>query len=325
MESGENDRLIDFSIVIPVYYNEVVLTITANALYDSVINRHPDLKAEIIFVDDGSGDGSLKELLTLQEKWPHLIRVIELTRNFGQVNAIYAGLNHVRGRVAIIMSADSQDPAELINQMLSAHLEEEYDIVIATRAGRDESLFRVWTSRIFYRLMRYLSFPEMPEGGFDYMLLSRRVIDTLLRNQEATPFLQGQILWTGYSTKFIDYHRRSRKYGTSRWTFGKKFTYLLDGVLGYSFLPIRLMSLIGGIIAIIGFMYAMVILLIRIFWGLPIEGWAPLMIVILIMGGLQMLMLGMIGEYLWRVLAEVRHREPFVIKTIHENIETDHT
>jgi dolichol-phosphate mannosyltransferase len=141
----------------------------------------------------------------------------------------------------------------------------------------------------------------------------------VLRNREATTFFQGLVLWTGYSIKFIGYRRKEREFGRSRWTFGKKITYLLDGLLGYSFLPIRLMSLIGGIVAMLGFLYALVIIVTKLFWGLPIEGWAPIMVTILAIGGLQMLMLGVIGEYLWRVLAQTRDREPYIIDRIYDD------
>ncbi|MGH7702316.1 MAG: glycosyltransferase family 2 protein, partial [Gemmatimonadales bacterium] len=141
----------------------------------------------------------------------------------------------------------------------------------------------------------------------------------LLANQEAHPFLQGQILWPGFRTKFLTYRRLERKVGISRWTFGRKLTYLIDGVLSYSFLPIRLISSIGIVVAFLGFLYAVSIFVIRLVWGLPVQGWAPIMIVILVMGGLQMLMLGVIGEYIWRTLAQARQRPLYVIDQIHES------
>jgi glycosyltransferase involved in cell wall biosynthesis len=308
----------DYSIVIPVYFNEGALTITLSELLDKVIRRNDELSCEIIFVDDGSEDGSLNELLQLQSQYPAIIKVIKLTRNFGQLSAILAGLSHARGQCTVIMSADNQDPAELVNDMLHVHIEESYDIVICTREEREEPLFRVWTSRLFYGVIQKLSFPNMPAGGFDYVLLSRRVVKTILNNQEAAAFFQGQILWTGYRTKFIRYQRKKREIGRSRWTFGKKLTYLIDGVMAYSFFPIRIMSTIGIVVALTGLLYAAVIFVTKLIWGLSIQGWAPLMIVILVLGGLQMLMLGVSGEYIWRILAQVRNREPFIIETIYD-------
>ncbi len=306
----------DYTIVIPVYYNEGSLRETMASIKGEVIEKNPTLHCEIIFVDDGSGDGSLNELLEIRERNQEIVTVLKLTRNFGQVSALLAGLSYAKGRCAIAMSADNQDPAILINEMLKAHFEEKYEIVAGAREGRDESYYRILTSRFFYRLMKKLSFPSMPDGGFDFVLLGRKVIDLLLRNKEAHGFFQGQILWTGFKTKFIPYQRRQREAGKSRWTFGKKLTYLIDGVMSYSFFPIRLISLLGILFSIVGFLYALLIFVTKLFWGLPIKGWAPLMIVVLVMGGIQMLMLGIIGEYLWRSLAQARNRDPYIIECV---------
>ncbi|MDA9981281.1 glycosyltransferase family 2 protein [Gammaproteobacteria bacterium] len=315
---SQNRERIDYSIVIPVYYNEGCLTKTFNCIHEEVILANPDLACEIIFVDDGSGDGSLEELLLLRGKHPRLIKVIKLTRNFGQQNAIIAGHKMSVGRCVITMSADGQDPANLINEMLKAHFEDCYEVVICEREAREESVYRQFTSKVFYKLMQKLSFPNMPEGGFDYTLVGRKAMNVLLSNLETHPFYQGQILWTGFTPKFLKYRRRERVVGKSRWTFGKKITYLIDGVMGYSFLPIRLMSVGGLITALLGFVYAVVIFVSRLVWGNPMIGWAPLMIVVLVLGGIQMLMLGMMGEYLWRTLAQSRNRDHYVIDRIYQ-------
>ncbi|RPI56910.1 MAG: glycosyltransferase [Chloroflexi bacterium] len=307
---------VDYSIVIPVYYNEGLLTDTMASLQRDVIDCNPGLSCEVIFVDDGSGDGSLAELIQIYEHNPDLVRILQLSRNFGQVSALLAGFARARGRCVVAMSADGQDPAALVNDMLHAHRQEGYEVVICTREGRDESLYRVLTSKLFYSLIRRLSFPQMPAEGFDFVLLGRRALTVLLRNQEVHPFFQGQILWLGFKARFIQYRRQARKIGTSRWTFGKKFTYLIDGVMSYSYFPLRLMSGTGIAVALLGFVYALVVLLFKIIWGNPVQGWTPLMIVVLIMGGVQMLMLGVIGEYLWRTLDQVRNRDPYIVDKV---------
>jgi glycosyltransferase involved in cell wall biosynthesis len=308
---------IDFSIIIPVYFNEVVVSVTMESLHREVIEKNQKLTCEVIFVDDGSEDSSFDELIKLQEQYSAIVKVVKLTRNFGQVNAIMAGLSLASGKCVVIMSADNQDPAELVDTMLDSFFNDHIDIVICSRKGRDESPARKWTSSIFYSAIQKISFSNMPAGGFDYVLLSRRAFKVILRNQEANPFFQGQILWTGFKTRFIEYHRRKREIGTSKWTFGKKLTYLIDGIMGYSFIPIRLMSAVGMLVAIIGFVYAVAVFFIKLVWGLPVEGFAPLMIVILVIGGLQMIMLGVIGEYLWRVLAQSRNRDPYIIESVY--------
>lgn len=310
---------VDCSIVVAVYFNEGSLRATLQALQSEVIARNPGLRFEVVFVDDGSGDGSLAELLRLRAENPALVRVIRFTRNFGQASAVMAGLAHARGRSAAVMSADGQDPAALVHDMLREHFQNGHEIVVCTREDRDESAWRIWTSRLFYRLMRRLSFPNMPEGGFDFVLLGRRALDVLLRHNEVHLFFQGQVLWTGYAVKFIPYTRRRRLVGESRWTFGKKLTYLIDGVLSYSFLPIRLVSVLGIALALLGFLYAVLVFVARLTWGHPVEGWTPLMIVVLVLGGVQLLMLGMIGEYVWRTLAQVRNRDRYIIEAIYED------
>jgi polyisoprenyl-phosphate glycosyltransferase len=310
--------MVDYSIIIPVFYNEGSLAQTMDSIYNEVIQKNKTYTCEIIFIDDGSGDGSLQELLKIRNQYPEIVKVIKLTRNFGQGNAILAGFYQANGKCVINISADGQDPPHLINDMLRAYFEENYEIAICAREGRDESFYRVITSRITYFLIKKLAFPNMPRGGFDYFLLGQRSLSVFLRNVDKHPFFQGEILWMGFKTKVINYVRQKRAIGKSRWTFGKKFTYLLDSLMSYSFAPIRLLSLFGAIVAIGGFIYAFVIFLSKLIWDIPITGWAPLMIVILVLGGLQLLMLGMIGEYLWRTLSQVRNRDFYVIDEIYD-------
>jgi len=308
---------VDCSIVIPVYYNEGSLTKTFHALREKVFLAHPQLTFETIFVDDGSGDDSYAELVKLREAHRGLVRIIKLTRNFGQPAARLAGLRASRGRAVVHLTSDGQDPPELIGDMLREY-QKGSEIVIGNRIGRDEGFWRVMTSRLFYGLMRRLSFPNMPAGGFDYVLVGRRALDVILANQDASPFFQGQVLWSGFRPAFVPYRRNRREIGRSRWTLGKKIKLLIDGVFGYSFLPIRAISLIGLLSALGGFALAAAIVLRKLLHGTTVPGWAGIVIVMLVLGGVQMLMLGVIGEYLWRGLAESRRRDLYVIETIDE-------
>ncbi|MEI7899371.1 MAG: glycosyltransferase family 2 protein [bacterium] len=306
--------MVDYSIVVPVYYNEGSLKALMDSIQKDVVLRHADLTWEAIFVDDGSGDRSFEELLRIRDEFSPHVRLVKFTRNFGQMSALLAGLARCQSRCVIMMSADGQDPPSLINDMLKAHYEEGYEVVAGTREGRDESLYRIVTSRIFYYLMRKLAFPNMPLGGFDFMLLGERALKTCLANMDANVSLQGAVLWMGHRTKFIPYFRQKRTAGRSRWTFGKKLTTLLDGVMGFSFFPIRLASFLGMLLALLGFLYALDIFIAKLMRGNPVQGWAPIMIAVLIVGGLQLVMLGVMGEYIWRVLAQVRNRQPYVIE-----------
>ncbi|HWA05429.1 MAG TPA: glycosyltransferase family 2 protein [Ignavibacteria bacterium] len=318
MNHPESNGDISCSIVIPVFCNELNIEPTFNKINDVVIKKNPHLKFEIIFVDDGSYDNSLEKLIELKKSNEGLVKIIKFTRNFGQVNAIYAGYSRAKGRCIVNISADLQDSPELINEMFRYHFEEKYPIVICTRSDRDESFARRTTSKIFYAAMRKLSFSNMPAGGFDFLLIDQKVKSLLLSNMEANAFWQGQILWTGYKVKFIPYTRQKREIGESKWTFSKKLKYLIDGVLGYSFLPIRLMSILGLLISLSGFVYSIFIVIAKFTGNVPFQGWAPLMILVLLLSGFQMLMLGIIGEYLWRTLDEVRRRQAYVIESFYD-------
>ncbi|MBN1464513.1 glycosyltransferase [candidate division KSB1 bacterium] len=307
-----------YSIIVPVYFNEGELDKTFSELKEKVIDKNPELEGEIIFIDDGSKDKSFHELLEIFKLHPGLVKVIKLTRNFGQASATLAGYNHSKSQCVINISADLQDPPELINEMLKFHFNENYQIVICTREGRDESFIRIFTSKIFYWLMKVLCFANMPIGGFDYALLGKIVKDTIFAKAEANFSWQGSILWSGFSIKFIPYKRRERLVGKSRWTLAKKIKTLIDGVLNYSFFPIRLMSITGIIVATLGFIYAIWIVVAWFYGDVPFTGWAPIMILLLVLSGFQMLMLGIIGEYLWRALDQVRNRPQYIIEKIYE-------
>jgi dolichol-phosphate mannosyltransferase len=314
----------DVSIVLPVYFNQENLETTLGSLKADVVDRHPGLRFEVIFVDDGSGDSSLDVLLGLQRKHPALVRVIKLTRNFGQVSAIWCGYSHARGKHVAAMSADGQDPASLINEMMAAHLNENRDVVICTREEREESAYRMATSRVFYWLMQKLSFPEMPLGGFDVVSMSRRALDIFLLNRESHPFFQGQVLWMGFPPKIIRYRRVARKGGKSRWTFARKLTYVIDGVLSYSYAPLRIMSLFGLCLATAGFLYALLIAILRLTGGLGQVGLlTPILVAILVIGGTQILMFGFMGEYLWRTLAQARARPLYIVDRVFESTDRE--
>ena len=308
----------DYSIVIPVYYNEGCLIPLMQALKTAVFDANTNYRGEIIFVDDGSGDGSFGELQQIQRESPAIVTIIKLTRNFGQAGAVLAGYAHARGKCVITMAADGQEPPEMINDMLTAFFEENYEVVICARAGRDESRYRIITSHLFYYLMRKLAFGNMPKGGFDFWLLGRRALEALMRNADVQPFFQGHVLWMGFRTKILSYRRRERLAGVSRLTFGKKYAALLAGILSYSFAPIRFMSLAGCIFALLGFIWAACIVIDHLLGGNAVKGWPPLMIMILVIGGFQMVMLGIIGEYLWRTLEQVRGRDMYLIDAVYE-------
>lgn len=299
------------SIVVAVYHNEGAISKTherIQAVFSNELARH---EYELIFVDDGSKDGSLREILDLRQKDPR-IKAITFTRNFGQVAAMLAGFKEATGDAVINISADLQDPVELIPQMVEKW-EGGSEIVVCYRTDRSDSLFARLSSRMAYGVLR-LSLPQIPPGGFDVVLMDRTVLDAFNAIDVRHRFFQGDVLWAGYRTSFIPYARQKRTIGRSQYSFGKKLKIFLDAVLDASYLPIRFISLVGLITAGLGLLYSASIVYSWLRGETPFVGWAPIMIAILLVGGLIMVMLGVIGEYVWRINEEVRKRPNYVVR-----------
>lgn len=300
------------SVVIPVYQNRESLSELLRQLFLVHAEHASNVELFVIFVDDGSTDGSWDVLTRLQKDNPSRVSLIKLSRNFGQVNAILAGYAHASSDAVITMSADLQDPPELLAEMIDKWRSGS-DVVIAHRIQRDDDLSSRIFSRAAYAVARR-AHPDMPSGGFDCMLMSRRALDILLSFPSRHRFLQGDILWLGLPTSFIPYARRARPHGRSTWSFSRKFKYFTDLLLDSSFVPIQLMSRLGFLIAFLGILYAVVIVFARLANETPWPGWAPIMITLLIVGGLIMVMLGVIGEYLWRIYDDIKGRPRYVVK-----------
>lgn len=299
------------SIVVAVYHNEGAISKTHERIQAVFSNELAHHDYELIFIDDGSEDGSLREILDLRQKDPR-IKAITFTRNFGQMAAMLAGFKEAAGDAVINISADLQDPVELIPQMVEKW-EGGSEIVVCHRTDRSDSLFARLFSRMAYGVLR-LSLPQIPPGGFDVVLMDRTVMDVFNAIDVRHRFFQGDLLWTGYRTSFIPYVRQKRTMGRSQYSFGKKLKNFLDAVLDASYLPIRFISLVGLITAGLGLLYSASIVYSWLRGETPFSGWAPIMIAILLVGGLIMVMLGVIGEYVWRINEEVRKRPNYVVR-----------
>jgi dolichol-phosphate mannosyltransferase len=265
------------SFVIPVYRNEGSLFPTYDKLIELVIQLQ--FQYEIIFVNDGSDDLSINELISLHKK-DNNVKVISFSRNFGQVAAVIAGLREVTGDAVVNLSADLQEPIALIHEMI-AKWKEGNEIVIGHRIDREDGFIANKASNIFYKLMQYVN-PKMPKGGFDFMLIDKKALEVLNQIDERNRFFQGDVLWLGFNTAFIPYTRLKRTIGKSQWSLSKKLKYFIDGLLNTSYVPIRLMSFLGICFSFFGFLYALVIVYNRFIHNTPFTGWAPLMIIILI-------------------------------------------
>jgi dolichol-phosphate mannosyltransferase len=299
------------SFVVAVYHNEGALSKTHEKIQSVFANDLAHHEYEIVFVDDGSRDGSLQEVLSLREQDPQ-VKVITFTRNFGQMAAMLAGFKEATGDAVINISADLQDPVELIPQMVEKW-QGGSEIVICYRTDRSDTLFSKLFSRLAYGVLR-ISLPQIPPGGFDFVLMDRKVMDAFNEIDVRHRFFQGDLLWTGYRTSFIPYVRLKRTIGKSQYNFGKKLKNFLDAVLDASYLPIRLISLLGVITSALGVLYSGTIVVSWLRGETPFAGWAPIMIAILLVGGLIMVMLGVIGEYVWRINEEVRKRPNYVVR-----------
>ncbi|MGD9648404.1 MAG: glycosyltransferase family 2 protein [Pirellulales bacterium] len=306
------------SIVVPVYHNSGSLPELHRQLDRLSAVEAEDF--EFIFVDDGSRDQSFAVMEELCRRDPR-VRAIKLARNFGSNAASTAGISQARGDAVVAISADLQDPPELIHQMLDKW-RRGYRVVLAARASRRDP----WLSRIFsaafWKLFRRFALPTMPAKGCDYCLIDRQVLDALKDTNEPGAGL-GMVLWTGFEPAVLHYHRRERdpRFGSSMWSWSKRLTYLIDSFVSFSHMPVRAASVLGIALGTVGVLYAAAIVFSKLFLGgeLP-EAYASVIVAILVVGGVQLLMIGILGEYLVRVLEATRKRPPFIVERIvHSN------
>lgn len=300
------------SVVVPVYNNQETVVETCLQILQVRETSFSHLDIEIIFVDDGSQDGSWEELMRLQTENSMYVRLVKLSRNFGQLSAILAGYRAARGDAIITISADLQDPVTVMANMIF-HWESGQEIVIAHRESRNDDVSATLFSKVAYGFARR-SNPRMPFGGFDYLLLSRRATELMYSFSGRHRFFQGDVLWLGLPTTFIPYERQRRMHGKSSWTFTKKFKYFTDLILDSSYYPIRLMSSLGFITAATGILYSFAIVGSWFQHKTPFQGWAALMITLLVIGGLIMMMLGVIGEYIWRIYDDIKQRPLYIVE-----------
>ncbi len=298
------------SVVVPVYFNAQSLPHLAERLRR--VAGAADYELEVILVDDGSGDDSWARIEETAQSWP-AARGVRLTRNFGSQMAINAGLAEARGDAAAVLSADLQEPPELLPEMVAAW-RRGATAVFAVRRSRPEGLAARAASGFYYRTLRRLAFSQMPEGGFDCFLIGRPAIDFLVQSREIHTSLPGMLLWGGFPATLVPYDRLAREEGASRWTFTKKLKYFIDAVISFSYAPLRWMSVFGAALAILAFAYAVFLVAFKLLHGQPIQGWTSLMVALAFFSGVQLLSLGILGEYLWRTLDAARARKGFLVR-----------
>lgn len=299
------------SIVVPAFNEEEVLREfhrRITVVLDSLLYN-----AEIIYVNDGSSDNTLGVMLELKEKDSRVL-IIDLSRNFGKEIALTAGLDHANGDGVVVIDADLQDPPELIHELIR-HWEEGYDVIYAKRISREgESLLKKATAILFYRFIQRVCNINIPEDTGDFRLLSRRAVDALKELREQHRFMKGLFTWIGYSQKAVLYRRDARFTGKTKWNYWRLWNFAIEGITSFTIGPMKIAVYIGLSTSLLAFIYAVFVLLKALVYGDPVRGYPSLMVVILFLGGIQLLSIGIMGEYLGRIFNETKRRPLYFIK-----------
>jgi dolichol-phosphate mannosyltransferase len=310
----------ELSIVIPVFNEEAALPALVKRLC-AFGERLSPLVAEVVLVDDHSTDRSSELLRDICRK-DSRFRYIRLAKNSGSHVAILAGLAQARGECAVFLAADLQDPPELILQMLDLW-RAGHHVVWAVREERQGvSKVDLFLSNFFYRLLNLLGEVNLPPRGSDFALLDRKALEALLKSSGSHPSIGGEIARLGFSSAQITYTKEKRVAGSSKWTLKSKLKAFADAFVSFSYAPLRAMSYLGMLFSLLGFAYALLVIILRLMTRTPVQGWSSLMVAVLVLGGVQMMMLGILGEYLWRTLEASRQRPIYFLE---ESSEADAT
>jgi glycosyltransferase involved in cell wall biosynthesis len=299
------------SLVVPVFNEEANLRPFHEAVAEA-IRSIADCRWEFVFVDDGSSDGSFAVIEDLRAQDPR-VSAVRFARNFGSHIAIAAAMEYCRGDCAVIMAADLQDPPQLLPEFV-ARWRAGHEIVWGARTGRDDGALRGWLMGLFYAAVRRFAIPGYPKGGTgSFCLVSRKVIDTFRQCTERNRLTFGLIAWSGFRQTEVPYRRPPRAAGRSSWTAGRMVKSAIDTFVSFSFLPIRAMSYFGLFVSFISFLFGIYVLVNKLAFGTMVEGWTSVMLAVLFLGGVQLTMIGVLGEYLWRILDEARGRPLYII------------
>ena len=275
--------------------------------------KEKEIEWELIYVDDGSKDGTAAEVKKLHEK-DERVHLLSFSRNFGKEAAIYAGLNRAKGDYVVIMDSDLQDPPSLLPEMIS-YMEQGYDSVATRRVNRKgEPPVRSFFARMFYRLMRKISKTEIMDGARDYRMMTRQMADAILEMKEYNRFTKGIFGWVGFRTKWLEFENIERKKGETKWSFWKLFLYSLDGIMAFSTAPLSIASVFGMLFCLVAFVFMIFIFVKALIYGDPVAGWPSMMCIISLIGGVQLLCLGIMGQYMSKMYMEVKDRPKYLIK-----------
>ncbi|MCI6408885.1 MAG: glycosyltransferase family 2 protein [Lachnospiraceae bacterium] len=295
---------------IPFFYEEMLKTI-------EVFNKDfPSVEFEMLFIDDGSKDKTLKVLREYNER-DKRVRYVSFSRNFGKEAGIYAGLDNAKGDYVVIMDADLQDPPSLLPEMFKAVTEEGFDSAATRRVTRKgEPVIRSFFARMFYKLMARISKTEIVDGARDYRIMTRQMVDAILSMGEYNRFTKGIYGWVGFETKWFEYENVERVAGETKWSFWKLFMYSIEGVIGFSTAPLVISSFFGILCMLLAFVMIVFIIIRKLIYGDPTSGWPSLVCIIMLIGGMQLSCIGIVGEYLAKTYLETKHRPIYIAKEI---------
>lgn len=303
------------SILIPAYNEQEVLTHLYERL-NKFAGETPDYDFEFLFVNDGSRDRTL-EIIKKYAEIDHRVAYVNLSRNFGKETAMLAGIDHVTGDATVIIDADLQDPPELIPEMLK-YWEEGYDDVYAKRRSRaGESWFKKATSELFYKILQKSTNIPIQRDTGDFRLLNKRCVEALRQFRESDRYTKGMFSWIGYRKKEILYDRDPRVAGETKWNYAKLTNFAIDGITSFTIAPLRISSILGILVSIAAFIYIIYLVIRTIAFGTDLAGYPSMMAVILFLGGVQLLSLGVIGEYIGRIFNETKNRPLYFVEEYH--------
>ncbi|MBD5478409.1 MAG: glycosyltransferase family 2 protein [Lachnospiraceae bacterium] len=302
------------SVIVPCYNEEEnVPFFYEEFIKNEAFFKEKEIEWELVYVDDGSKDGTVAEAKKLHEK-DGRVHLLSFSRNFGKEAAMYAGLNRAKGDYVVLMDADLQDPPSLLPEMLS-YMEQGYDSVATRRVSRKgEPPIRSFFARMFYRLMKRISKTEIMDGARDYRMMTRQMVDAILEMKEYNRFTKGIFGWVGFQTKWLEYENVERKKGETKWNFWKLLLYSIEGITAFSTVPLSFAAVMGVLFCVLAFILILFIVIRTLIFGDPVSGWPSLVCIISLISGVQLFCLGIVGQYLAKTYMEVKKRPIYLLK-----------
>ncbi len=310
LNTVKNEETLLLTVIVPAFNEEEVLPIFHQRLVNALAGIQNNW--EVLYIDDGSSDRTVDIVKTLQVTNP-MVSLAKLSRNFGKEAAVSAGLRLARGEAVVVIDADLQDPPELIPEMITAWQQGADMVNMRRRTREGETWFKKATAHAFYRIINRLSDVSIPEDVGDFRLISRRAVDALNQLQESNRFMKGLFAWVGYKQVTVDYDRQARAAGSTKWHYLKLWNFALEGITGFSVAPLKIATYAGFVSAAGAFIYALIFFIKTLIFGDPVHGFPTLIVTILMLGGLQLMATGILGEYLGRLFIESKQRPLYLL------------